>query len=145
MNFTLNNKKFWIIILTVVIISFLWISTFGLLYGMKSKDSMSDCLFNNKVEKGCTMNFTEHVTLWQRMITSLPQQTFGLINILILIVLLSITTIFWQNSTSLFLWRIFYRFRLYIKQHPQIKRFNYLIEIFSRGILNTKIYKIIKI
>lgn len=148
MNSIFNNKKLGGIMLIISAIFFLWISTFGLVYHMNEmKAGVADnsCLFSISSNGECAMNLSEHITLWQEMITGLPQNIVGLINALILVILLAITIIFWQNSLSLFSRRISSRYRLYIKQHPQINLFNYLGEVFSSGILNTKIYETIKI
>lgn len=144
MSFVLKNKKVWKITFILTAIFLLWISTFGLLYHtneMKIEGVKSDCLFSGQVE-GCAMNFSEHITLWQKTIASLPQNTARLINSFILVILLVVAIVFWQNSFSLFSRRIASRFKLYIKQHPQINLFNYLGEVFSSGILNTKKYKL---
>ena len=148
MNFVSKNKKVWKIALILTAISLLWISTFGLVYHMnemKTEVANNSCLFNTSSNGGCAMNFSEHITLWQGMTTSLPQNTIELMNALILIILLATAIIFWHNSLFEFSRRITSRFKLYIKQHPQINLFNYLLEVFSRGILNTKIYEIVKI
>jgi len=148
MNFILKNNKIWKIVLTLTAIFFLWVSTFGLLYHMdemKSEIEKNACLFSFSSNEGCAMNFSEHIILWQGMITSLPQNTVELIDVLILIILLAITILFWHNSLSLLFRRIASRFRLYIREHPQINLFNYLGEMFSRGILNTKIYETVTI
>ena len=146
MNFILTNKNISKITFILITISLLWVSIFSLLYhtnNMTFEGTKSDCLFSNKSNKGCAMNFEEHVNLWKGMVTSLPKDNIELMYTLALLLIIFI--IFDKNYFSEFSWRVFSRFKLYIKQHPQIKRFNYLIEIFSRGILNTKIYKIIKI
>lgn len=145
MNSIFTNKKLEKIMLIISAIFFLWISTFGLAYHMNEmKTGVADnsCLFSTSSNGGCAMNLSEHITLWKEMITGLPQNIVGLINALILVILLAITIIFWHNFLSLLSRRIASQFKLYIKQHPQIKLFNYLGEVFSSGILNTKKYKL---
>lgn len=141
MNFALANKKFVNIVFILIAISFLWFGTFGLLQHMvemKSDSIMNGCLFNGQTEV-CAMNFSEHITTWQSMLTSLPQDV-GLLAMLILAVI-SITIIFfWRNFISEISESITSRSKLYIKQFSQIQVFNSLREAFSQGILNPKIY-----
>jgi len=142
MNFTLANKKFGKIALILTAISFLWLSTFGLfnhMSEMKPDTTMGGCLFDGQTEV-CAMNFSEHIALWQRMLTSLPQNT-GLIDLLILSITFIATIAFWRNPLFEFFERVVSRLRLYIKQHSQIYLFYYLLEAFSKGILNPKIYE----
>ncbi|KKP91452.1 MAG: hypothetical protein US04_C0001G0488 [Candidatus Nomurabacteria bacterium GW2011_GWD2_36_14] len=129
--------------LVISMVIFLWISTFGLLYhmnAMRFEATKNSCLFSSSNE--CGMTFTEHITLWQGITMSLPQDIFGIVNTILLLITLALTFTFYRNSILEFSRRVSSRFRLYIKQHPQINLFNYLKEVFSSGILNTKIYKV---
>ena len=85
------------------------------------------------------MNFSEHIAFWQEMLTILPQNA-ELLGLLILIALMVVAISFWRNHLSLFFKLVASRWKLYLKQHPQIRLFNKLLEAFSRGILNSKIY-----
>ena len=130
-------------------VMFLWFSAFGLMYHMNlmksESNSVNGCLFNGEVDV-CVMNFSEHIALWQSMITSLPQQVGGILSLLLLIVLSIIVTNFrYSHPHELLIKNISSRWRLYIKQHPHIHLFNFLREAFSRGILNTKIYSLASI
>lgn len=144
MSLTLKNKKLPKIILITTVIYFLLVNTFGLLYHMsemKIEEVKSNCLFSDQTN-GCDMNFSEHITLWQGMTLSLPQNTIEITDALLLLVTLALAFTFYRNYILEFSRRISSRFRLYIKQHPQINLFNYLKEVFSSGILNKKIYKL---
>ena len=144
MNPILKNNKVLKIIIAGAIISFLWINIFGLVYYMNEMRvgaKNSNCLFSGQT-KECTMNFSEHVNIWHEMFTILPQNIFGFTSTLILFIILALTFIFWRNYFYIFSQRIYYRYKLYLKQHPQINLFNYLEEVFSSGILNKKIYKL---
>lgn len=139
-----KNNKFGQVLIIMSAVLFLWISSFGLLYHMnemKLESTQNSCLFSGS-EEACAMTFSEHVTLWQGMITSLPQNTFGVMGALLMMVALALVFTFYRNYLFEFTRRISSRYRLYIKQHPQINLFNYLGEVFSRGILNTKKYKL---
>ena len=141
MNFQLSNKKFVKILFIITTISFLWLGIFGLfnhMGGMQSDNMVSKCLFNGQTEM-CTMSFSEHSTLWQWMMTTLPREV-GLLSLLVLTTLLTIKVIFSKNSFFEFIERVTARRRLYIKQHPQMRLFGELVESFSGGILNSKIY-----
>lgn len=142
MNLVFTNNKFGKSLLIISAILFLWISTFGLLYHMNEMGvEKNSCLFSSS-DKDCAMTFSEHITIWQGMTLSLPQNITGTLGALLLLVALALVSIFWRNSLYLFSPHIFSRFKLYIKQHPQINLFNYLGEVFSSGILNTKKYKL---
>ncbi len=144
MNFIFKNKNFGKVLLIISAVFFLWISSFGLLYDMNQMGvdgSKNSCIFSVSSDS-CAMNISEHITLWQGMTLSLPQNIIGIVGALLLLVTLALVSTFWRNSLYLFSPHIFSRFKLYIKQHPQMKLFNYLKEIFSSGILNKKIYKL---
>lgn len=138
-----TNKKSIKIIFIISSIFFLWISTFGLVFHieeMQLEGNQSNCLFDDGTS-GCAMNFSEHINIWNEIFTIVPQNILEMINILILSILLATTFIFWKKYRHISAKFILSRFRLYIKWHPHINLFNYLKEIFSRGILNTKIYE----
>ena len=144
MNLTANNNKFGKILLIISAVFFLWISSFGLMYHMnemKLESTKNSCLFSDSTES-CAMTFTEHVTLWQGMITTLPQNILGIMGALLTMMALTLVFTFYKNYLFEFTRRISVRYKLYIKQHPQINLFNYLGEVFSSGILNTKKYKL---
>ncbi|MFA5773536.1 MAG: hypothetical protein WC908_02585 [Candidatus Paceibacterota bacterium] len=145
MNSILKNNKIWKIVLILTAIFFLWVSTFGLLYHideMKSEIEKNACLFSSSSNGGCAMNFSEHIAFWQEMTLSLPQNIIDAISALLLMIALVAVAIFYKDYIFEFFKNITFQFRLYIKEHPQINLFNYLKEVFSSGILNTKIYKL---
>ena len=139
MNFV-STKKLGKIALILTAVVFLWAGTFGLLYHigeMQAGGAMSGCLFNGQMEI-CAMNLSEHIALWQRMFTALPQNT-NLLNIFILASTL-VAVVFWRKSLFEFFESIASRWRFYIKQHLQVNLLNPLRVAFARGILNPKIY-----
>lgn len=136
-----NNKKFAKIALILTAISFLWLGTFGLfnhMDEMKHGGAASGCIFNGHAEV-CIMNVSEHIAIWQGMITALPQKA-GFTNLFALAVLFAAIIVSYKNYLFSFSELIRSRWRLYIKQHNEIGFFNSLQEIFSQGILNPKIY-----
>lgn len=143
----LNNKKLGGIMLLISMAFFLWVSIFGLIYhmnGMGVNTNKNNCLFNNQTTE-CSMGFREHITIWHGVFTIMPQNILNLIDAIILLISLTIIITFYRNNLSILSRRITSRFKLYLKEHPQIKLFNNLEEIFSSGILNTKIYKTVTI
>ena len=141
MNFVSSDKKFRKILFILTAISFLWIGTFGLLSmgQMKTNGTISGCLFSSGQMELCSMSFSDHITLWQSLFTGVPKNTGLLFILTLVIVLLFSVVILWQNPFFEFSKRITFRFRIYIKQHYRT-RFNFLKEVFSQGILNSKIY-----
>lgn len=141
MGFALSNKKFGKIVFVLTAISFLWLGTFGLfnhMNEMKQGGSMSGCIFNGHAEV-CIMNVSEHIAIWQGMITALPQKA-GFAGLFALAVLFAVIIASYKNSFFDFFELAGFRWRLYTKQHNKISFFDSLREIFSQGILNPKIY-----
>lgn len=140
MDFVSAYKNLGKVALTLTIISFLWISIFGLFHmsEMKSDGTMSNCLLNGQLEV-CTMNLSAHIALWQNILTGQPQNS-GLLGLLILITALAAIIAFGKDPFSELYECTVYHWRLYIKQYTQISLFNFLREAFSQGILNSKKY-----
>lgn len=140
------DKKLTRFFFGLTLLAFIFVALFGLSHGMAGMEKRGDgtmggCLFNGQAEV-CTMNFSEHIAIWEGMFTSLPQNT-GLVDLLILVlaIVLAVAVIaVWQKNLFEFSERVSSRWRLYIKQNPQIRLFNSLIEEFSQGILNPKIF-----
>ena len=128
-------------LIILIAVSFLWLGTFGLfnhMSEMKHGGPMSGCLFNGHLE-ACIMNVSEHIAIWQSMMTALPQKA-GFTDILVLIALSVAIIISYKNRLFDISEFTGSRWRLYIKQHNEISFFDSLLEIFSQGILNPKIY-----
>lgn len=137
------NKKIVRFFFGLALIAFIFVALFGLSHGMAGMEKRSDgtmggCLFNGQTEV-CTMNFSEHIALWEGMMTTLPQEV-GVLSLLVLALLLVVIVTFWQDSLFEFSERVASRWRLYVKQNPHAHLFNSLIEEFSQGILNPKIF-----
>jgi len=144
MNLEIINNKFVKILLIISAIFFLWVSSFGLIYHMNQMGmdgSKNGCIFSSPSDS-CVMNFSEHITFWQGLTISLSQDMVGVMSIILMLAIIATALIFYSKELLLSSLRIFSRFKLYIKQHPQINLFNYLKEVFSSGILNKKIYEL---
>lgn len=144
MNLISNNKNLIKTIFVLVTISFLWISTLGLFYHMNemksvslSGDMGSGCLFNGETEI-CTMSFGDHITLWQSMIRSYLQDILFLVLFVLSVLVLFLS--FGESNIFKYSKRLNLCLKLYIKHNPQIQLFNSLREIFSRGILNPRLF-----
>lgn len=140
----LSLNKFSKILFILTTISFLWLGTFGLFNHMSEMKSdnqmnMGSCLFNGQEEEICKMDFSEHLSVWQSIVTSLPQN-FGLLNILLLTVVLVVMIPFIHDPLYGLSEKIKFRYKFYIRQNPQISLFNFIQEIFSQGILNPKLF-----
>jgi hypothetical protein len=81
----------------------------------------SGCLFDGQKEV-CNMNFSEHIAIWESMFTSLPQ-SFELLSVLILAVVLFLIINLWQDLFHELSRRVSSRFKLYTKQHLQISKY----------------------
>ncbi len=137
-------KKFTRFILGFALIAFLSAAFFSMSQKMMGMEKQADgkmggCLFSGKAEI-CTMTFSEHFAHWQAMFTTVaPQKALALALLLLLAVVFVAVGIFKRNLLLLFSYHVT-RWRLYIKQNPNLSLFNPLREAFSQGILNPKIY-----
>ncbi|MDP2668561.1 MAG: hypothetical protein Q8P07_01885 [bacterium] len=141
MDFASINKKFGKTLIILTAVSFLWLGTFGLfnhMSEMKHGGPMSGCLFNGHLE-ACIMNVSEHIAIWQSMMTALPQKA-GFADLLALLALSAAIIVSYKNYIFDLSEFIKSRRKLYIKQHNEISFFNALSETFSQGILNPKTY-----
>jgi len=133
------SAKLWINIF--LFISFLFIVLFGLTFSMPMNEhgQMISCPLMTGHDNGtfCPMSGNEHITAWQRLFIT-PRQQDTLLSFILLLVFGVIALLF-QNLTRLRLF-LYLQFKLYQKDHPDSLLFNYLQIVFSRGILQPKIY-----
>jgi len=137
------TKKFTRFLLGFALIAFLSVAFFGASQsmGMEMRDEgiMVGCLLTG-MEEICTMKFDEHLGQWQSMFTTTaPQKAFAFALLPLLAVVFVAAAIFKRNLLLLFSYYTT-RWRLYIKQNPNLSLCNPLKEAFSQGILNSKIY-----
>lgn len=137
------SKKFTRFLLVLALVAFLSVVFFGASQsmGMEKQNSgkMSGCVFSGKVEI-CTMTFSEHIGHWQSMFTTtVTQNALTVILLLLLAIVFVAVGIFKRNLLLLFSYYTT-RWRLYIRNNPELSLFNPLKEAFSQGILNPKIY-----
>ncbi len=136
----INNKIAQIAIFFAAL-PFLWLGAFGLIFhsgGMKTAMATNGCLFDGGHEV-CAMDVSEHVSVWQGMFTGLPQ-TIDLTTLMLLalafVVGVTLVKKLFSGPAELAIDRA----KLYFKSHERLPFFYYLKEIFSAGILNSKIY-----
>ncbi len=131
----LNSKN----IVILGIIAFL-VMSFWSLYSMPvdMNGKMVNCPFMNGSTSLCQMNLGEHISQWQQLFTVTREK--NLLLSLFFLLAVSLVSSFHINT------RVYdrlksQRFRNYSYQHkPEIKLFDYIVVLFSKGILNPRIY-----
>lgn len=138
------TKKFARFLLGFALLAFIAVAFFGMsqtMMGMekRSDGTMSGCMFSGQAEI-CTMTFSEHIAHWQAMFTTtVPQKALAFALLILLAVTFVAVAIFKRNLLLLYNYYAT-RWRLYIKQNPNLSLFNPLSEAFSNGLLNPKIF-----
>jgi hypothetical protein len=108
---------------------------------MKLNGTMAGCIFDRQTAI-CPMIFTEHITKWQALFTVIPQKSTLLIQLLMLVSILVLAASAARQTWLLLLFNYFSkRWKLYLKHNPHITLFDHQRQLFSRGILNAKIYE----
>lgn len=131
------------ILLLFGLFAFVTLSVFGLghMSGMIKNENgdMAGCIFTGQTML-CKMSIVEHISLWQSMLTAMPQR--GLM-LLVLLVLLIAAIFITKNilAPPRFSKSEALTERLYLKEHPDLLLFDPLKEAISAGILNPKIYE----
>lgn len=109
-------------------------SSFGM--EMNSEGEMTGCAFMvGDQSQICTMTLAEHLSSWQKLFTAIPQTA----SLLLFILALGPTSLFWKPPLVLCK-TLAYFLKLYFRRHPDLHFFHFLRELFSRGILHSKIY-----
>lgn len=123
-----------VVILSLGILSAL---SFGVLVGMETNGhgQMAACPFT-MVSSLCTMSFSEHLSLWQSMFTANLDN--GALLLILGFIFLAFSVAFKHLDTSQGQELKSYRF--YVYKHSKNPTFDKLLELFSQGILNPKIY-----
>ena len=101
-----------------------------------SEMKMNDCM-ENAPHSACAMDMDDHTEGWQVVVTSLlAQNVFDVFIAALLFVALS----FILSRLKVVDSQIDSHFSLYTKAHPNIRLYNYLPQLFSRGILQPQLY-----
>jgi hypothetical protein len=88
----------------------------------------------------CDVGVTDHMELWKNALVGIPQ---GFQDLLVLIVLAVATSFIFTDSLAaprLNTNILFYRYRQYAREHPNILTYNPLRLAFARGILHPKTF-----
>ena len=86
------------------------------------------------------MTFSEHIAHWQAMFTTTAPQKALTFALLLLLVVVFITVAILKRNLLLLSSYYATRWRLYIRQNPNLSLFSPLKEAFSSGILHPKIF-----
>lgn len=126
-----KTHLFVVILLLVLLHTF----SFGVAMGMETdkQGQMSDCPFT-MTSSLCKMNFSEHLSLWKSIFTTTVENYTGILAILGFIVLtLGLKYLATDQDKK------FTAYNFYDYEHQSFVP-NKLVELFSKGILNPKIY-----
>lgn len=137
---TLDIRKSLIVamVLTALLGSFFTFlfTDFGMM--VNSDGLMGDCPFNPSGSL-CTMNFQEHMNLWQSMFTAVPQKT-TMVSLMLLAVWLLITAFVFKNLLLEHYKLLFSNYRLYTKQYSYISLIDPVKRAIYKGLITPKIF-----
>lgn len=134
----MNSSKTYLFAVVLSLVLFYSFS-FGPVMGMEvdKHGQMSACPFT-QASSICKMGVSEHLSLWQRMFTATLDNNAGLL------VTIGLTVLFATSLALKFLeidrHKELMAYKFYTYEHQKSSAFNKLIELFSQGILNPKIY-----
>lgn len=136
MRMKLSKTYLFVAVLSLVL---LYVFSFGPVMGMEvdKHGQMSSCPFTVSTSI-CTMTFSEHLNLWQSMLT-VTLNNIGLLTTLGLIIFaVSLALKYLEKDRD----KELVAYKFYTREHQKRPTFNKLLELFSRGILNPKIYEL---
>lgn len=123
----------------ILALGILYILSFGILIGREtdSPGIMVACPFTT-ASSLCTMNFSEHLNMWQSMFTATLDSGALLLVIGLMVLAFSVTFKSLDTSRD----KEFKTYKFYSHRQSKSPSFNKLLELFSQGILNPKIYEL---
>lgn len=127
-------------VLLSLIVGFICISFIHLTPAHSDMGAMHHDRQTTTLDDGCCGATSEHMELWKSTFVGIPQ---GLQDLFVLIVLVAtVTFAFADFFTVPRLDRdiLFYRYRQYAREHPDILAYSHLRLAFSRGILHPKTF-----
>ena len=149
-NIRLLSKEFQKMSLYLLMLFFAVISTFGMYactavmshtdmsmsMSTQAETSIDECM-NQSSDASCAMNVDDHPKGWQQVVNSLvaPNILSFILSVILLVVFLGFA---FQKRFSKEDGEV--AFTLYKKAHPNIRLYHYLPQLFSRGILQPKLY-----
>ncbi len=106
------------------------------LYSMPLNEhgKMTNCPFMGNSSSMCQMSATRHIAKWQELFTFIKKDGSSSFVFFIIVVILILKP-YYNNDPPLS------KFRFYLKKYRQERAlFNYLLLVFSRGILHPQVY-----
>lgn len=126
------------ILLVLLVLLLTSIFGLGIIMGSTQDGEMAGCPLTSGPASMCQMNVIEHISYWQQLFTAKVSDINSLILwLLTILFVLTFPSLYIRNKDRTPLDLSFY---LYNKSKPQTHLFNYLNLLFSKGILQPKIY-----
>ncbi|MDP3763615.1 MAG: hypothetical protein Q8Q92_03125 [bacterium] len=135
MNMSRAKTYVFAVVLSLVLLNTL---AFGSSIGMETDQHgrMSSCPFT-MASPICAMSFSEHISLWQSIFTAVVDTNAGVLALVSMVILaIFITSKYLKANKD----KKFVAYKFYAHERQQTFTSNKLLELFSRGILNPKIY-----
>lgn len=88
----------------------------------------------------CDVGVTDHMELWKNTLVGIPQSFQDLLVLIVLAVATSFAFAGFLEIPRLDTNILFYRYRQYTREHPNILSYNHLRLAFARGILHAKTF-----
>jgi len=120
-----------------LVLTIIAIATFGITLGMSATNGgiMLGCPLMNGFSSLCQMDILGHIAQWQTLFTSIiPSSALALIVLLLLTVLSFVRFKLEEEET------IRQQLQYLLQKDPTARLFNYLVLLFSSGVLHPKIY-----
>ncbi len=131
------------IFITILVLVLLHTFSFGPVTGMEinKHGQMSACPFT-MASSICAMGFSEHLNLWQSMFVATVNNNVNLLVLALVGMIISALSLT-LKYLAIDLNRQIVAYQFYARQHSKNCTFNKLLELFSRGILNPKVYELV--
>lgn len=95
---------------------------------------------NPSLNACCDIGVNDHMELWKSTLVGIPQGVQDLLMLIVLAVATSFVFADFLATPRLDTNILFYRYRLYAREHPDILTYNPLRLAFARGILHPKTF-----
>jgi len=119
---------------------FMFAATFGMMIGMQTDEHgmMSGCPFISEQASVCPMGAMEHITKWQELFAAVLLKS-NMVSSLVLL-LLAVVIFLYVRVYVKSIFFLFAQSPLVAHKEQELTLFNYLVIIFSQGILNPRLY-----
>lgn len=139
-----KQKNHWLS--TLLAAALIVVGVLGVCFGMEQyfssemmNDNMAACPVMMMQPTLCPMNTLDHITAWQQFLAAIPVSEFTLLLILLAFGLASVYVKLRQRVCAAADILLHYCHHL-ARQHPHQRLYNYLLSVFSQGIIQPKIY-----